>query len=73
MGLSARWRAVLTKLETYGDSGIDKDGFIELMGGSCKHILAEMFFTQNTGYFEHIEFTKLIRITDAGREALRDG
>lgn len=81
MGLSYQWRTVLKKLAEYGDEGIDQDTFCDLMGDGdslvrndpCKATLLQMLFTC-VGYYEVVPPTpsKLIRITEAGREALGD-
>lgn len=81
MGLSYQWRTVLKKLAEYGDNGIDQDTFCDLMGDGdslvrndpCKTALAQMFF-KGMDYYEVVPPvpSNVIRITDAGREALGD-
>lgn len=78
MGLSHKWRVVLTRLAEYPD-GIRRDDFTNLMGGGRfargniadtaleqMHALDHMYWERDPADRERI------RITAAGREALGD-
>lgn len=69
--LSWTWRAVLTKLADYGEMGIDRDAFIELMGDKAAAAAVAQMGWGDTKYIEaHPPGSNRIRITENGNEAL---
>lgn len=71
MGLSRDWRTVLSKLAEYPD-GIKQEDLSFLLGPGCNAALTQMFF-KDMGYYDRVVGTTVIKITETGRKALRDG
>ena len=79
--LSFAWQTILRALDRYGDEGVVKGAFIEMMGdpdaggyrNHAKDTLNQMFFTGVEYYERHPDDRSKIRITAKGKDALEHG